>query len=356
MKHNFNKVIRQLAEVTEDHDQLKEKTISTTYAISYITSRLTMGKAIIQEAHRQWKDGLLSPQLMDYFNLSLPCGSMCPLGMATPQKCSLDVDKTRMFMQFSLPIINETLVLVEADPFELMVRKENKTCTVRYKGPTNAVLSRKSNCIYGLNLRKPASHDMILSPNDVCKGNLENTRDTHYFHVDECRRAHHNDQDDFLQIKPHHGTYHIYCPEGTISIGGTSRKCPDHVFTLPVQANFKINDVEYVGSQVHISHQERIDSMWTARTNWLLRPTVNWSTLLISDEDLKPVQPEKTVEVNDYHILSWFLSGVAIFLFFVFALFGTLYVRKNNKIPTVIARPLEMEKVRNQDEVDAGLT
>jgi hypothetical protein len=166
---NFNSLLDKLEAHERDFTQLKYKQIGTNFAVSYVTARLLTGKQIVQEAVRQWADGKVYPALLDYLNFTLPCGDDCPVTLATPNKCSMNQDRTELFFDFNVPLINRTLKLVESDPFELMLKEKNKTCTIVYTGPRNVILSTEKDCAFAVNVKQPVK-PMILSslhPMDV---------------------------------------------------------------------------------------------------------------------------------------------------------------------------------------------
>ncbi len=292
---------------------------------------------------------------MDFLNFTMPCGDSCPFHLATPQKCSLNHDRTKLFMDFSAPIINENLTLVEADPFLMMLKKENETCSVRYTGPTNAIISTKTNesCVYGLNLNRQVTHDIILSPASGCKEYVSK-KGTKYFSVAECSKTDHNDYADFVQVKPHHGLYYIYCPESTIAINDKKQHCPDHVFTLPINANFRINEIEFVGTHIDITHQQRNDPLFTLNTNWFLNPSVNWTSLIVKEPVIKPIVNELPPEIQQFHTTSWIMFSVIIFLLLIIFLVGFWRLWQHRKSVSVVAQPFELVELPNNNAAAAA--
>ncbi|CAG7831358.1 unnamed protein product, partial [Allacma fusca] len=117
LQNSFNEAITSMQGLQHDHDELKGKLISTNYVISYITSRLMLGRSIIKESHRNWKQGKITGSLLDYLNFTMPCGDNCPLHFAQAQSCRMSEDGTKLFMDFNAPIVSAKLTLVEADPF-----------------------------------------------------------------------------------------------------------------------------------------------------------------------------------------------------------------------------------------------
>jgi len=120
LQNDFNSLITRIEAHDKDYRELKAKQTGTNFAISYVTSRLLTGNAIIQETHRKWNNNEMNPAFFDFINFSLPCGADCPMSLAKPSKCSFADDRKTLFLDFNVPVINRTLKLLEADPFEMI--------------------------------------------------------------------------------------------------------------------------------------------------------------------------------------------------------------------------------------------
>ncbi|CAL8129191.1 unnamed protein product [Orchesella dallaii] len=103
-------------------------------------------------------------------------------------------------MDFFAPLINETLVLLDADPFNLYAKKNNETCTVKNTGPSNVVMSEKNKCIYALNLKQPISRHLIVSLSRGCKPHTGFPKDSKHLSIGHCELQHPNDEWDFVQV------------------------------------------------------------------------------------------------------------------------------------------------------------
>jgi len=123
-------------------------------------------------------------------------------------------------------------------------------------------------------------YDLIVSPHQNCLNKSKGMEDGSYFSVSQCYPRGSRDQEDYVQIKPHHGSLHIFCACNNITIDGNDQTYPDGVFILLVSASFKINGQEFIGSTVHIEHQEAPDPLFTMRTNWYLKPRVDFKKLM----------------------------------------------------------------------------
>jgi hypothetical protein len=322
LRVSFNEVLQRLSKHQQDYDEFKAKSLSTNFAISYITSRLTMAKEILAEATRQWKLGKVYAPLIDYLNFTLPCREECPLRFARAQKCYLSDDNQRLYLHFTVSVIHTDLVVVEADPFQLMMKNPDtkQTCTLVYNGPKNAILSQKDKCITTLNVKQPVTQELLLSPSRICKPQESFSKDAHYFHNSTCKNSHPKDEYDFVQVKPTRSGYYVYCPGSSIMMDGRTEPCPSHVFIVPLQTDFTINNDEFIGSRLDLEHQEVLDSRFSHRVNWQLQSTFNWSQYEVS----KPAEPEPTHHQTIHHYSLGFAAVcVVIIIILIFALVYT---------------------------------
>jgi len=263
-----------------DFEEVKMKSPGTNYAISYITTRFVLGKQIIKEATKKWRNHELYPGLMDFLNMTLPCGLSCPLNLAVPKGCNLSPDQKDLHIDLDVPTVNQEVTFVEADPFDLFMQTENKTCKINYTGPKNAILSNKDGCPLAMNIKCTRMYDLIISPHQTCLNNTKTKDGGSYFSISQCYPRGSRDHEDFVQIKPHHGSLHVYCYGSNITIDGHEQDCPEGVFILPLSAAFQINGQEFTGSTVQLENLETPDPLFTMRTNWYLKPRVDYKKLM----------------------------------------------------------------------------
>jgi uncharacterized coiled-coil protein SlyX len=55
LRNDVNTIIQETKTYEEDFEETKKNILGTNFAVSYITSKLILGKQMIQEATRQWK-------------------------------------------------------------------------------------------------------------------------------------------------------------------------------------------------------------------------------------------------------------------------------------------------------------
>ncbi|OXA56474.1 Copia protein, partial [Folsomia candida] len=281
LRTDFNILVKDHEVLDKNLNEITEKGPNTYFTISYITTKLMMGKQVIKEATRAWNNKKILNGMMDYFNITLPCGEdECPLSLATGKRCYFGEDMKDLYIQVDMPKVNKALQLVEADAFDLMLQTWNQTCRITYNGPENAILSKKEGCPVALNLKTSRMYDLVLSSSQDCLKGFKNKSENSYFSVKHCQGRGEKDAEDFIQVKPHHGSLHVYCFGCNITIDNLSQECPKEVFILPIGARFRINNQEFTGSIVHIEHQDSPDPLFTMRTNAYLKPRVDYQELM----------------------------------------------------------------------------
>lgn len=238
LTENFNRAILNLESLQVDHDELVTKLPGFSYAISYITTRLQMGEDILKESIRMWRRGKVNPRLMDYLGLVLECGDSCPLEKAIPRSCRMENSGNRVHMQFTVPVINKSLIVVEAEPFTLMKKEINRTCTLMYNGPKHAIVSPNDSCVFSVPARHLGPDDVLLAPRTACKSNEATDQETKYFFEASCAPTRQDTHLDFVQVKQFYNKFKIYCPGSTLTIGGRTMSCPENVFILPIEVGF----------------------------------------------------------------------------------------------------------------------
>lgn len=263
LRQDFNLYV---SEHSKNFTELKEKFPASSYVIASITSDLNLAKTVIKSAAREWKKRKAFPMLFDYLNITLPCGDTdCPLDHVTAQKCSLSPDLQSFYMEMYAPRINHKMHLVEADPFDLMLRTWNQTCRVVYNGPTTAVLA-STGCPVALNIKTTRIYEMVYSPTETCLPDNQTTNA--YFQIQTCRPRVPGDERAFVQVKSHYGFLHIYCPGSHVTIEGHKQECPFDVFVIPVGTRFTINDQVIVGSITTV-HQHQLPDPTVTRCVYL---------------------------------------------------------------------------------------
>jgi hypothetical protein len=308
----------------DDYNEFKFKGPASSYAISFITTRLLMVNLVTKETTRQWKEKKLHHPFFDLLNFTLPCGDSCPLKYAHAKRCRLSYDKSMMYMVFSTPVINETLRVVDADAFDLMHQTENMTCTIKYTGPQNAIISTVDDCVYSVNIRHS---NLILAPSRECQAVSALPDTSKYYSLDNRQQMQPHDAWDFVQVKPYHQQNHIYCAGSNITIGRVMERCPNQTFVLPENADFTINNHYYRVKEFRVNHQEVIDPLFTLRANWYLQPKIHMDEIVGTIPRNYPTTSGKEEEKNS----TWFLVGMIIMIIFMMMMVFvgvTVYVMK----------------------------
>ena len=353
LQEDFNTLVEQVERVDLDLAELKTKGPQTHFGLAYITSRLVMGKKIIQDATREWRKKRITDSLFDFFNLTLPCSKedICPLYLSTGKSCYFGPDQTDLYWEISLPIINTDLQVVEADPFNLLYQSTEKMCKVGYKGPKNIIMSKSKGCPIAMDIKVDYLYDLILSPHQTCMSVNVNNSLNSYFDIDYCHTRESNDADKYIQAKAHHGHLYIYCYGNTINIDSVFHDCPDEVFILPIGVQFKINDKDYVGSIVSWEHQERPDPLFTMKANNLLQPKVDYKAL-IQDPLVEIPQDNDEVRIP-YHVhWTWILLLVGLIAIMCIIIIWCYVYHRKFKITIDRVPSIEYHKASDKETIE----
>src|SRR5258706_193246 len=112
---------------------------------------------------------------MDFFNITLPFGKRCPYRLASPLKCTLNVERTRLRLNFNQPNISRAVHVLHADAFRIMARTESQTCTIAYNGPETVIFSERENCVNPYHTDYTSRSDLLLIPNKGCPKDYHST-------------------------------------------------------------------------------------------------------------------------------------------------------------------------------------
>jgi len=249
LKESVRTITKRLKTFEHDHYLLKNTQLEMIFGASFITSRFTTAQQIMIETERSWKSGKLHQPFLDYLNFSLPCNFSCPIHLAVPKKCVTSNSFNKIHMEFTVPMVNQSWQVVEADPFYFRKVVNDTICKLSYTGPKRLVVGKKDHCVHPARTERL---DVVLAPTMYCEsfnfGNLS------LYESDECKSIKYDNVDDWIQVKTMYNQFHVYCPGSNLTIGNIVNACPEKPFVIPLTTSYKINDHSIVGNELHINH------------------------------------------------------------------------------------------------------
>ena len=325
-------------------EKYAEDSVRQTYMIARIVNKLDKSLEILQESCQAWQRKEMSTSFFDYLHFKPPCEMECPVEHGIFHSCEISKNNANLRIDYSLPIVNKNLTIVEADPFKLTKRDGNLTCVYEYIGPKQAILSLQEDCLYALSTEK-APVGLPLASSLTCKPHLSFTEKDDYFKISSCRPSEKDDWQHYTQVKVFDNKYHIYCAGGEYYLGKRKVKCPSYIFTLPLSATFSLNNAEYKGNVLSVVYQQQEDPLYLEQINWHLHPFVNWQTVYtnFSKEEEKIKEKANEREIVQFfsqggnHILHLLLGMITVLLLIGLFIFITRLIikkRRGNQPPT----------------------
>jgi hypothetical protein len=290
LKEEVQKMGQTVNKLIMDINLFKEKVIEVQYLVSYLVSRLLIGRGVILHTKKLWKQKSMDGAFFEFLNFTLPCGEECPIDLGEPKKCSVDLDEHTLDMEFAVPVTNPNLTIVKADPFFLMLKEDNQTCKITYHGPENALISPEEDCVHAVDMGKETRGRIFFPHSQKCQPQISNKNEKQWFGLQNCYPSKEGDEVDYIQVKAYQNRLHIYCPGVEYTLGQTRVvKCPNKVFTLPLTATFTLNNMTYQGRTMNLVYNEKEDPLFKEKLEWHLTPIINWDSLNQTFPIFKPL-------------------------------------------------------------------
>ncbi|KAI1303655.1 Transposon Ty3-G Gag-Pol polyprotein [Halotydeus destructor] len=247
----------------------------STILVSHLASQFASARMLLNTVGRQWKNKKVDEQLIDFLNITLPCGDDCPLNLATAGKCELDRYRNILKMEFDLTKVNRQVKIMKADPFIQLLPGSNaqQLCYQTYIGPMHVLIEEDNTCL--MPLPDSAFHEKgyIVSPTTkYCLDWGVKEDAPKLWSSSTCVRADDINPTVRTQVKMTDTDNHIYCPRLNITLHGVRMACPDYVFTLPKTVSFKIGRLEYNATSHRVDTTKHIESDWAHRLSFLINP------------------------------------------------------------------------------------
>lgn len=345
-------LVQEVHDLRIDFDELKTKQNNAIYIVTFIVGRLMQAQQILQKAKHDWTNGKVNIDLLNFFNVSLPCGERCPPHLYKPVNCMMSMNYDRLEMNLHAFHINNSIHHLKADPFYLFKHIGNQSCTIKYIGPPQVVYSELENCIHSVHTYREDSSDLYLIPNKGCNANSSlNTNITQFFELDRCFPRTENDHLDYIQVKNFGKNNYIYCPYAEIELHGRKRKCPDNPFVLPVEYAFKIGNLEYHVDKLVVNKDMITDPKLNLRVNFELKPQsqINEIAKRISEASQELDKTQMFYPYEPYQHPYPVTLTVVLIIIIVFIIAFTIY-----KLRTARTRQIQiqvgMNRPNNQDE------
>lgn len=357
----FNETVLFINDLNHNFSDHRHHSVNIAYSVANVVTRIGLGVSILHETTREWNQGKVHMQFLDYLNVTLPCGGQCDFLHARAEWCDFDHLRDELWMSIDIPIINENFALMDAEPFTLMKRTGNETCRIDYQGPAQAIIGNNTDCIHPLINSKPFTSEILVYPMDKCQQDDGNVKRMQPFAVTQCEPTRNQDYLKFIQLKREGDQLFVYCPLSNITINNKVEACPNSVFVLPLNSKFKINNIRYNVSHVKLKVRETWAPFNTMRTNWYLFDNEEVTNLLLPGTELQNLKDEPAfVQMptlhHETHYLFWTLIAVLAFGSLIIIFFLVRSCQKPKEYGPIVVRAVPSPSTPgNQPQEDQQL-
>ncbi len=268
----------QVNTLTESLKVLQHNLPQVMVYISNIATRILLTKDRLIDIAKKWEQHIVDDKIMEIFNFTLPCGKECPINLAEHKNCTLDSDRQIVSLTFDMKAIKPNIAILDADPFILYSRKNNKTtvCSISYIGPKNVIYDKLSDCVVPLPTTSTSYYNLGVIPKfEKCDNLLPDNIIAKYWRANACENKYTIVVEDILQIK-HMGEHnYVYCGSFFIHVYDRLIKCLSFVFALPTTVSFSIGNLQYEAKTLQYSGELSFISAFSQRANFHLMPQMH---------------------------------------------------------------------------------
>lgn len=202
----------------------------------------------------------------------------------------------KLFIQFVIPDVEEDIEIYTASPFNYYNSTGNeteneRTCYMKYNGPENIMFNNSNNCTD--EIRYYNIEDDIVTRQTCDTPNYSNLPRSGLWNQGSCTSQPINNPN-FIQIRTIGYKNRIYCFPHKISINNQTQNCPNYVFEINRNEEFKIDEYEEItiteittplNDRQERKNVEILKRLGINETNSTLEKRVNKTTISTKKEE-----------------------------------------------------------------------
>ena len=354
LKGEISQMSDYVNKISADLGQL-QKTLPTALIImSKLGAQFSLTRNLLYEIGRKWKENELDPQLLQIFNVSLPCDGSCPLKYAKPKSCEWDENEGIIVIKFDLRVTQPKAHVLAADPFMLIEVNYTSAnwCLKEYNGPNTVVYDETIDCLVPTkSTTLDFANDLILKPDETYCNKRQVTASDKYWEKKRCETLSTILEDDTVQVKNAGDQNFVFCHPFKIKLYEklSPVECPNYVFALQSNRSFKVGRFSYTASQTYLKNQMVFAEDLSQRINFQILPrsgTLNLTDdFRLLDSIINSIDTDSPKFIfSDLH-----LSIIAVIIVAIVAVSVGIYVRIIRK--AVVTASRRSRRVASQEEM-----
>ena len=160
----------------------------------------------------------------------------------TPVSCVYEPHSSNAIFKIQIKKVSKRVIIATADPFFFRkIDKGNKNCKQIYKGPNLVLLNLTSHEYCPLD--QPVEQ-LTIQDFHYCFEE-KNFQGLAWWNELDCGNPAYEEIKYFFQVKIFGNNRFVYCPKQKIAMKNLTFECPDFVFSLPIDIEFRIGRIEF---------------------------------------------------------------------------------------------------------------
>ncbi|KAI1305916.1 hypothetical protein HDE_01055 [Halotydeus destructor] len=259
----------------KDSGQSGNWRIAKTNDASLTVGIMVQSKTTLWRIGRAWKTGTIHEELLSFFNVTLPCSPSCPIQRSYTKLCTLDRSRQLIKLHFSIDTLDQSISVLRASPFKLLNFENGTVCKKVYTGPKYVLMNSEKNCLTPVGTERDEVGQMIISSRARnCVQQQPGTMVQPYWNNLQCVEYAKRDMIDDIQVVITELHVYVYCPHQNVTVYGHTRRCPEHVFTVPSSVSFIAGSYKYEAKSVAIKATIDFVPELSHHVNFLMMPLV----------------------------------------------------------------------------------
>lgn len=287
LQNNINLIAEKYSSLESRVATLEQIIADLSFGTGLLINKLAAFARLFHSLRSSKLDPFVLQDLLNEFNITLPCGDKCPVELTSTFKCEHHLSTIDLFL--SIEGIDTEKMVISADPFFLQTHNSTTRCIQEWDGPKFLILNIQTGKKCNLNSfdidQVHRQDTRIINLPEFFTQNCEVgevAKQSSLWKIKSCSNL--SEATNLTpQIKTLPQENYIYCYESNVTLFHKTYSCPNSVFRLSKHVNFSI------GLYRHEVHNIVINTIQAYASTSTLNHIANLAISSESSLVLKPI-------------------------------------------------------------------